>query len=417
MLLIAAMIMSSIAVFLLAVRPFAGVLCIFLVKPVIDATWNSHLFGFNALKFMGAMVPIVFLIRFFLLGENKRRGMPLKGVWISYLFVNLLTVVMIVATGNFMAALEIFLRILNGFVGFYLLQTYVTNREQFRKFVIVLILAGFFPIGMGVYQAATGVVWRERMTVGLMRNVGFYHDAFSFRAYAYSTIVGILLYWSYFIKRSVLVRLFLVGFGAACAVVIFKIYSKAGYAIFVLWTATWTIFNKKILWLVVICVGIVGANILLGNKIYHEVEQVFSRETAAIDGTGRADRALAGRYSVWTEFYSIWEEADFIGQFFGTGNPAGRAHNDYLRVLVSGGVVGLAAYVLLIVVVGWKVLINLFRSWTPLNLVAAMVFMMYFIDTIGLTPAVYPAYQWLCWGVIGLALRGVDGLEQKGRAA
>jgi hypothetical protein len=39
-----------------------------------------------------------------------------------------------------------------------------------------------------------------------------------------------------------------------------------------------------------------------------------------------------------------------------------------------------------------------------------MILMMYLVDTIGLTPGIYPGYQWYVWGFIGLALRGVDGL-------
>jgi hypothetical protein len=32
---------------------------------------------------------------------------------------------------------------------------------------------------------------------------------------------------------------------------------------------------------------------------------------------------------------------------------------------------------------------------------------MWIIDSMGLTPSVYPAYQWYVWGFIGLALKGV----------
>jgi hypothetical protein len=45
---------------------------------------------------------------------------------------------------------------------------------------------------------------------------------------------------------------------------------------------------------------------------------------------------------------------------------------------------------------------------SPLNVMAVMLFGMWLVDTIGLTPRAYPGYQWYVWGFIGLALRGVD---------
>jgi len=41
-----------------------------------------------------------------------------------------------------------------------------------------------------------------------------------------------------------------------------------------------------------------------------------------------------------------------------------------------------------------------------------MIFIMWLVDTLGLAPGLYPAYQWYVWGFIGLALRGVEGLSQ-----
>jgi hypothetical protein len=37
-----------------------------------------------------------------------------------------------------------------------------------------------------------------------------------------------------------------------------------------------------------------------------------------------------------------------------------------------------------------------------------MIFFMWLVDAMGLTPGAYPSYQWFAWGFMGLVLRGVD---------
>lgn len=73
-----------------------------------------------------------------------------------------------------------------------------------------------------------------------------------------------------------------------------------------------------------------------------------------------------------------------IGQIFGTGNPSA-PHNDFLRSLLSGGVIGLMIYVVLLHVIGMRVFKNYLRERSPLNVMALMIFGMWLIDTIGLS--------------------------------
>lgn len=47
----------------------------------------------------------------------------------------------------------------------------------------------------------------------------------------------------------------------------------------------------------------------------------------------------------------------------------------------------------------------------PPNIVAAMIFLMWFVDTTDLIPGSYPACQWYVWGFMGLAFHGIEGLN------
>jgi len=412
MILLGGIILTAIALGLLFINPHVGVLILFAVKPVIDATWESSLFGHNVLELIGAGVPTVFLLRVLVRNDLKNSGLPLFWIWGIYLYTNIFLVFLMLGKGKGIDAFEVFLRTLNGVVGFYLIQTYITDKALFKKLLLALLIAGLFPMLMGLYQAATGTVWRIRQTVGLTRHVGIYHDAVSFRIFIYMTLTGIILYWSYFTERAIIKKLILLGYAVICSVVLFKIYSKAGYTIFVIWFLIWGIFRKQFIIMLAIAVGIIAANYALDNKIFEDVSTVFSKETAAIEGTGETRYIFAGRLTIWDDYWAAWKNAGILNKTFGLGTSAGTAHNDLLRMLVSGGIVGLAAYCTLLLIIGWKVGRNFFQNRTPLNVMAVMIYLMWLVDTIGLVPSLYPAYQWYVWGFIGLALKGVEGLEE-----
>ncbi|MBW2062857.1 MAG: hypothetical protein JRI95_15030 [Deltaproteobacteria bacterium] len=406
--------LSLIALAFLILHPQVGVLLLLAFKPIIDASWQHSLFGYNALEIVGVMVPLIVLFRIFLTRDTNLNEMPLLLLWLIYVFVNLISFVMILGTGRLLGSLDFLFRILNGFAGYCMLQTYFSNKLWFKRLLIAFLLAGLFPMLMGVYQMATGEIWQLRhATGGLVRSVGIYHDAFSFRVYAYMTITAILLYWSYFSKNSFYMKMILAAYGLICLLVIFRIYSKAGYIIFIAWLFVWTIMNKKIGWLLVIIIGVLALNFFTGNKIFKDVATVFSKETAAIEGTGETRKILAGRSMVWESYLDRWRESEIFYKIFGLGTSAGAAHNDYLRVLVGGGIIGLLVYIALLVTIGWKIIITLVREKTPLHIMTLMIFLMWLIDTIGLVPGQYPAYQWFIWGFIGLALRGVKDLKEE----
>lgn len=406
-----ALLLSIIAMAILAMKPRVGLRVLLAVKPAIDASWNYGAAGFNSLEIVGAGVPFIVLLRMVFFGET-RRGMPLIGLWMFFLFTNLIGVVLIFATGRFLGSLETLLRVFNGFVGFYMLQTYVTDREDFRKVLLAFLAAGLFPMVMGLYQAASGQTWRYAETTGhLVRSIGVYHDAVSYRQYVFQTLTAILLMASYFYPKRIGARLLLFGYALVCLLVLFRAYTKAGFMILAIWTLVWTVLQRKLATLLVIVVALFAVNAATGDRIFQDVQTVFSKEIAASEGTGDTQYILSGRMVLWEDYYNNWKQGSFFTHLFGSGRTAGTAHNDYLRVLVSGGFVGLFAYVLLLLAIGFSIGRLLLREINPLHVMALMIYLAWLIDTIGLVPGLYPGYQWYVWGMIGLALRGVEGLS------
>lgn len=409
-----ATILSLFALVFLAFKPQIGLFTLLFLKPIIDATWEHHMFGFNALEIVGVGVPIILLFKFLISRDLHLSETPLFKLWVFYVFVNLVSFTLILSSGKFIGSMDFFFRILNGFVGYFMLQAYIRDREDFRKLLIIILLAGLFPMLVGVYQAVTGDIWNVRQTAGsLIRGTGFYHDIFSIRSFAYITIVAIILYWSYYIDRGFLKKSLLIAYLVLCSVSIFKAYSKAGFAVAVIWIISWTFLNKKFSLLAAIIVALILANFAAGNILYKEIAFVFSKESAAIEGTGETKYILSGRLGVWEGAWHSWKSSSNFNKFFGLGSSGGAAHNDYLKTLISGGILSLVAYILLLVMIGWKIFRNLAQNFSRLNMAALMIFLMWLVDTIGLVPSLYPGYQWYVWGFIGLAFRGIEGLNEK----
>jgi len=301
-------------------------------KPIIDASWDSGMFGFNALEIVGVGVPVIILFRMFFSKDGGVKDIPLSSIWIIYIFMNLISSSILLANGELLKFLEFFFRILNGFVGYYMFQAYVKTKDDFRKLLTAFLLAGLFPMLLAVYQIATGTVWISRTTTGgLVRYTGVYHDVFSFRSYAFATITAIILYWSYFQERSFFRNTIFAGYIVICSMVIFRAYSKSGFAIATIWVLLWTILNKKFKWLFIILAVLVAVNFGMHGRFFNDISTVFSKETRAIEGTGETRFILAGRLVVWEMYWDRWKQSDLFHKFFGLGTIGGLFENSGKR--------------------------------------------------------------------------------------
>lgn len=393
--------------------PFA-ILLAYLTKPVIDASWASSLFGINALKVVGVLVPVFVLGRYFT--ARNRPRIPLVTIWLVYVFYGAcsFTFQIVFASDSFDANLvniaDSTFRVLNGFAGYLMVQCYFTDKEQFRRLLVFLLLAGMFPLFIGVFQAASGVTWQERQTVGLTRNVGLYHDAFAVRTFVFQTLAAIFLYWSYFLDRGRSTkRLLFVGLSALCFIVLYKTYSKAGVLVLLAWLIIWSIGTRKLLPVLSVVLLVVAVNLATDDQITLEIRQLFSKEVIATGegADGRAEkRTLAGRWYIWGQYWEGYVRSSIIEQLFGNGRSI-PAHNDFLARLITNGLIGLVIYCILLWSTGAALVRNYLRDRSPLNVMGLMLFAMWLIDAIGLVPSMYTSYQWFVWGLIGLALHGV----------
>jgi hypothetical protein len=267
---------------------------------------------------------------------------------------------------------------------------------------MALLIGGLFPIAVGLYQSATGVVWHERFSAGIARNVGLYHDAVSIKHFGLQTLLGIYLAF-YCFERTTVKKYLLAIYGGFCLFVIFNAFSKSALAILCLWFLIWAVLNNRFVAGALTLACTAGVNFATNNYVIDSVRQLFWKEIAYNRGELDSKYLLAGRVSVWDELMEDWLSFPLVSQLIGSGAPI-PAHNEFLRILMASGIVGAAAFAIATFLVMMMVTDMALRVRRPLQLAAAFAFTMWLIDCIGIHPGVYSYFMWSVWGIIGLAV-------------
>ena len=404
MILALATICTIVSVVGLIISPYWGILFTLMAKPIIDVTWNCSFGGVNLLEIVGIAFPLLLLPRLSARCQSVSINNEIRWLAIGYLASYSMGSVTLALHGNHHLLGELLLRSLNGYLGFFLFACFYQDRKGFKILLLSLLIAGIFPVVMGLYQSATGIIWQQRQTVGLIRRVGLYHDGFNMRLYGFQTLAVILLYRSCFTPARKFWDLLLFAYAVGWLYVVFNLYSKAANLILVVWWITWSILRSKLHYLLWGSISLGVLWVVPGSPIRQALETLFSKEIAFSSGDLEDNRrVLAGRGFIWEQCWENWKRQDPEHKILGTGASPG-THNEFLRILFSAGLLGLIINI--VVLTGTcLVLLKLIRSrGSAVDIIALMVFQMWLVDCTGLHPGLYPTYQWFVWGIIGLAI-------------
>lgn len=412
-------------------KPKIAILLILITKPIIDATWEFRIpaIGLNFLQVIGVLFPvIVFLIIY----SNRITFKNYAAIHLFGLFVLINCIAYFLSTvgkGNtpmegmffFVKYSGILFQFLNSFAAYVIIPYLFKSEEDRRQLFWALILAGVFPAVTGLLQIGGYISGRTLRTTGeLIRLSGLYHDSVNMRIYSFQTILAIYIYLSSYIdpkdKYFTFKRLTGYALIPISLLIIYKGYSKAAMAIFVGWILIYFLFQRKVFtgtaFLVLLGVAYAG-----NETVQNETEKLFYKEIMYTEGTMPTEleyTLLGGRFTYWGKALDDFERQDLASQMIGYNYIAGGGlHNDFIRILISNGVVGLTVYAILILYFAIALLNAFIIHKDALSLGAIMVFASFIIDSIGLVPLLYPGYCWITFGIISLSLnRDVFKLQQ-----
>ena len=377
---------------------FAAFLVLVATKSIMDAFWNIKFGSLSILAIQGVLIPVLFLSVFKSIKFFPKQWMLTAKIYVVALSFGLVWVVTVLP----IVFVETIILNINIFIGFLLIPILVKDRKGLKQLLYALMISGIFPILVSLYQYQTGVIFQERATVGIVRYVGFYHDAFPVRFYGLMTLMSVLLYNHAFVIKSLFLK---IGIGFLTLGALFSIYlvvSKAGVGILGLWIVLILLFSKSSLRQGLSLV-VFGAVIILifGDAFFDNIEQLFSKEVGYQSGDVKDARyTLAGRGYIWEDYWKFWINAQStFFQWVGDGinRPV---HNEFFRILLVNGIIGLLLFLGFLVIN----IRNVFKMHKNIRVFAIMLLGMYIIDCIGLVPGVYYYYNILVWGIFGTLL-------------
>jgi len=302
-------------------------------------------------------------------------------------------------------SLDFFVKSLFMPIAFYLFFTYFTDFKSGKILAVGLILSALFPLFFILSQKLTGNVWFYRQTRGLTRYVGLYHDAATLDVYLIQALIGIMLFWHYFLKRSqqilkyVLIVLFCLLLTGS-----YFLYTKTIFLTFALWLLAFLFIRRRVHVFVSILILLFFLNSISGQKIFSEINQVFSKEVEFVGGNLNMEAALSGRGGMWKNSMDFWSKLPFLEKILGAGKIYGGVHNDYLRMLLSGGLLLLVFSVFLFAALILAVIKDFRKKKYFIHLMVILCILYYFIVSLGRVPGLYPNLQILTWGLVGLSL-------------
>lgn len=385
---------------------FAAFLAIVVTKSILDAFWEFRIGPLSFISFGGLLMPVLFY-------PILRKKIMFPILWRK----NASILVIAMSLGLVFAlpikpfeTIELIILVLNVYLAFYIIPYLVDTPQRLKMLLIAIIIGGVFPAVVSLFQFQTGIIFNERKTVGLIRYVGFYHDAFPVRFYGLFSIFSTILFLYIVKPKNKIVKCTLIFSGFVSLFSVYVVFSKAAFAIIALWIILLLFMSKNKLKVLLYLLVIASVLFLsFGDAISSNVEQLFSKEVSYQAGEVQdARRTLSGRGYLWQDYWDFWTtEQNLFFQFFGDG--IGRpSHSEYFRILLMNGIIGLLLFIIYL----FSTIKIVFKTNKKLRIFCFMLLGMYLIDCTGLDTGYYYHYHILLWGFMGLfTMRNVNILN------
>jgi O-antigen ligase len=396
-----------------------ALLLLFFFRVGIDNIFRQYrLFGDTAISvnLLGLLniASLLMAIFYFSMIRRKLPRYPFLLVFLTFLIVALAS---IVVSEDPMLSIRGW-TIVGSFLAIYALT--VSNFRDEKSLSIIRSALSFsciIPLAVGIYQFITGS-GNTIISPGLNRIMGtLFHPSFFGM---YLVILWPLLLYQTWYSRKIGVRIFYLILFAAATLSIIMTYTR------ITWLALlWSIFGALLIFRrfkLLIVFGIIS--IIIG--LYHS-EPLIARFTEAfrfVDGRIIISEygSLAWRLDQWRLAIRLILEHPILGVGwwnFALHNPAqSTPHNDYLRVMVESGILGIICYIVLIgCLLLWfiRAYSHLPKQSAEANLVGLVLVSIGAYVVLGITdnPLGLPEVSWYLWALIAVGVNTARNAIEK----
>jgi len=290
-----------------------------------------------------------------------------------------------------------FMRFLSAFIVYILVWDSARNSGNIRVIVNAILISAVIPVGAGIYQV---VMDRGQFITGFIRAYGtFVHpNPFAF----YLVIILALAVNFLFLKQRPLSRSALFGLiilGGVCLLFSFPRTAWFGFLMVIFLAAFFQ--DKRLFWLLIVLVLVFSILTPLRSRFY-DLSTSFN--------------SISHRLYIWRGGLDHLPSVPLLGRGLGSfvlldvhQEPA---HNDYLRVFLELGVLGLLGYLALSVALLVKLYAAIRRPGSPYGYSLACA--TFSVAVIFLTSSVLsnilfrPVLQWYFWALMAVTLKASE---------
>ena len=397
------------AVVLLLSSGTALFLTVFVAKPFIDMLW------FASTSVGGVSVNAQSIVSIAVFGVGlliimvRRIELP-NALFIPMALFAASNVIALLMTPSLTNGADSFIRIVCGFPLALVVPTLVTDLPAPRR-LLQYFMAVIGVVYLTVLLQPLGVIpYTATDAGGIQRATGFYYHPWDIARYLVVALPLVLAIMEDRTSKPML-RWIYRGLFAATLLVTFFTYLKAAWIVILIEIVLWFFLTRRPLQ------GVLVLTVVAVVVAYPARDFVFAvfGDVARLADPLTSGQALSGRVSIWETYWGSLRQASTFHIIFGQGfDSAGlelsrkATHNDYLRLLVVNGVVGLLAYVALIVG-ALRLLARAVRvlrrrgglEWR-IGVGAQCMFAAYLLMGLTADPSSYPSITLYLWLLLGL---------------
>jgi O-antigen ligase len=348
-----------------------------------------------------AIIVIGFAFLTILRNLDKLKTLPLK---IPLLLFILLTLFSIFYSAHTTMSIADWLRILSIFSLYVLSFILIKNRQNFKKIIYTIILSAIIPGSIAFYQ----FINQSGMTIideGITNRIfgTFAHP--NLLAYYLTIPLALLIFLTLERKADEKLNIFTLLVSLPIFILLLLTYTRGAWIVFLLIILILGALKYK-KFLIGVLLGLILLYLTvspLQNRVndlfkYKPGSSVQWRLTLWRDSLGYSQEKLIGGYGIGTANAIILEKR---GKELGSPDP----HNDYLKILIENGVLGLISYLFLIISLLTTLIVRFIKSTSASDKNLYLLF-------IGITLALYSmslvdnilrntALQWILWILLG----------------
>ena len=344
-------------IFIIALNyPLTGLFLLLIIRPILDYFTHEPLFDLlgkpiNLASLFGALV-IAFCILQITKSKTKIKHSPLVWAWLIFLVI---TGVSAVLSPHHFTGLTEWLRLLSIFSLFLLGLILITSREDLSQLIKIIILSTLIPAIFAFWQFFT------KTGISLPME-GIYNRIYGTFAHpnllAYYLLIPIILSFLIFLfgKKTQIPKILYLFASIILCVLMALTFTRGAWAAFILVIFLLGAFRYRAFATIIL---------LLAALTYFIIPPINSRINDLIHPNEYS--SINWRINLWQDSLGLIKKQPLLGYGTGSasqvilasrGEEAGSPdpHNDYIKISLENGLVGLFSYVLLILALGYELI-------------------------------------------------------------